>query len=205
MAVSFVPTVEDALAFIRYLAANSPQVQATLRQNRRTAYVLTGSIAIPLIAAMMLTHTSLGPWIKPYLHYGMRMVCIMCVLVLGAFLWTYRGNIGQRGIVRRSLERQARSGDLELDLRPTTVTIGPDGVCVDRGNAGAWHQWSAMQRIVESDQHFLLFWTRDQAMVVPIAAFASPERAAEFQRLVESNLRRDADRSSAPPTIPAKR
>lgn len=205
ISVSYVPTVEDGLVYLRCLAANSPQVKASLRTNRRTAYFMAACILAPLFAAGAISRTPGGAWLEPYLHYGLRTVLVIGVMILLGLVWHFRGRIGQGGVIRRTLERQARSGDLELDLRPTTIAIGPDGITVNRGNAGAWHQWSAVQRIIESEQRYLVYWTRDQAIVVPLAAFESPEQAMEFYRLVESNLRRPSAGTNAPPTIPAKR
>lgn len=202
--VSYVPTVEDTIAAYRYRAKSSKQVVDAVGRQRRTMIIIVVVLVAAVSFLIMLSDLPGAEWLHMYVQYGVPGAMFTAILILTINMLAVRGRLGAKGGTAQIWERQIRSGVIETDTRPTTMTIGNDGLHVDRGTLRGWFSWETIQRVEEFEQRLFVFVSRDQFLLIPIAAFASADDARIFRGMIESSMRRAPDARMAPPTIAAR-
>lgn len=200
---SFVPTVEDTIAFYRHAARTSVVVKDAVKRAKGRGRWLGVCLGV-LVAALYLTSTvSGGEFLKPYFQYGVPVLCLTGVFVIAMLVIRQRGKLFTASVNSGVWEEQIRTGVIEADLRPRRIALDSSGMWVDLSSARVWYSWSTVQRVDESEDRMFVYVTRDQAVTVPRRAFASSSEAEKFVAIVRERLRREHGPVS-PPTVAAK-
>lgn len=163
MQVDFDITLDDIHAFNRHYAAN-----ARLPRRARQAVRFTLTFVLGVLFA------SLAFGIQAPLLFW-----LLGLLILGAFWTLYPTRVDQ--LMRRQTELLYAEGHNRGLLGPHTVALEPDWLVERSTDREIRTRWPAVESVHRSAEHLFLYVSGFSAVIVPLRAFESPERALEFE------------------------
>jgi hypothetical protein len=169
MEVEFTNTVEDAIAFNQYHADHPPSAHRVPRQT-----VLLGLAALfGIISTLSILYATYSDDVLA----AMTVPCFFLVLSLGFLsLHVLRHQlIAIR--VRRVFRQDHNAKYLEITQR---LSVTPEALTQASELATGTYQWTAVEKIVVTDDHAFIYTTTWTAAILPKRAFANPEDFKSF-------------------------
>ena len=160
MHVEYEVTMDDYVAFNKYVVETSP----TIKRARRLTYLaaLAGALwALYLIGASRL-------WVS--------IVAVVGALA-GFAAWNRFRNPRRIDRLTRRLMAEGRN---QLVLTKHHLQVDPDGLTDATAAGEARARWMAVERVVETASHIYLFVGALLAHIIPKRAFAGPEEVSDF-------------------------
>jgi hypothetical protein len=173
MDLEFDRTADDLVAFNLYYLEHSPNA-------RREA--LTSRLLISVLAAWFAGGSYLfTPRYFNWVVLGATLAAGLVVFLVYPF-FSRRMTIGR---IRTAL----MEGNNESLFGHQAVAISAEGIFAKNAGSESKIRWSAVQPLREGAEHFYLFMSATNALIIPKRCFKADEARDEFARLVESYRR----------------
>ena len=157
MQIDYELTERDLIAFHVYGMGRESEHRRSVRKNRWVALVGGGlALAAGLALGSLLTAALGGLW-----------------MLAGVFM-----GLVYRRMIRRTIRRQAKRGELRSMLVPTRLTVSPEGLISERPAGTATLRWDAVDGIAETEGHVFVHEDPDRAWIIPKRAL-EPEPGVE--------------------------
>ncbi len=170
MVIEYELTKEDVLALSIYHSEHQPHAQRT-RLIRRIA----GSLFIVgiILTTMTIARKSATEW-TPMSLLSFLIVCIAFTLII------FQPAIIKRWLIRIAVAKADREGRFKLSLGKQELTLTPEALIWKTPISESKTSWSAVEKIVETEQHVFIYTSAVAALVVPQRAFPDESAYREF-------------------------
>ncbi len=167
--IEYTVAVADIVAFNDHHHRTSPHTRRMIR----TLQMVVG-LAIVGMGVWPLFQGAPALTFGPLLAVGVAFVIAMPAL----FAWS----------VRRSARRQLAEGHNRSVLGPRKLEIGDDALVEISEQGQQQTRWSAVERVVVTDEHVFIYLSATAGHTVPRGAFATAEQMHAFVGAVRSQV-----------------
>jgi uncharacterized membrane protein YbhN (UPF0104 family) len=172
MNIEFERTIDDVIDFNLFHMAHS----SSLKKQVLITQVLIGVLIIPLVFCVL------------YLMFNLaNAFTIIASILAGIAIFALYPQIVRKSTTSR-IRKMLSEGSNKAMLGHQVVSLLPEGIFSKNQATESKINWSAVEKVVQSEKHFFLYTSSINALVIPKISFSSEKEKGEFLEYVNTHL-----------------
>jgi hypothetical protein len=164
MNIEFERTIDDVIDFNLFHIAHS----SSIKRQMLLMQVLTGVLVVLLVFGVL------------YVNFQILNVFTMVVSILsGILVFALYPQVTRISTINR-IRKMLNEGNNKALFGRQIITLSPEGIFSKNQLTESKINWSAVEKVAQSDKHFFLYTSSINALVIPKKCFQSEKESMEF-------------------------